>query len=117
MKTIIAGGREVSRSDGMTLVSEAIAASGWAPEISEIVHGAFSGIDLAAAAYCTGMWPVKTFRADWRRYGKPARSMRNYQMAQYADALIAIWNGKSRGTVDIITTARGLGLKVFVHRY
>jgi hypothetical protein len=35
-------------------------------------------------------------------------------MAKYADALIAVWDGKSRGTKNMIDEAKKLGLKVYV---
>lgn len=37
-------------------------------------------------------------------------------MADYADALIAIWDGESRGTANMIEEAEKRGLKVFVYR-
>lgn len=56
-------------------------------------------------------------RADGTLYWKRAGTYRNLQMAQYADALIAFWDGKSRGTKNMINTARKLGLKVAVYKY
>jgi hypothetical protein len=38
-------------------------------------------------------------------------------MASMADALIAVWDGKSRGTKNMIETAEKMGLRVYVHRY
>jgi hypothetical protein len=38
-------------------------------------------------------------------------------MAGMADALIAVWDGKSRGTKNMIETAQSMGLKLHVHRY
>jgi len=35
-------------------------------------------------------------------------------MAEYADALVAFWDGKSKGTKNMIETARKLGLKTEV---
>ena len=40
----------------------------------------------------------------------------NKQMADYADALVAIWDGKSRGTKHMIDLARMQSLEVFVFR-
>lgn len=37
-------------------------------------------------------------------------------MAGYADALIAIWDGKSRGTAHMIETMKKLGKPTFVFR-
>ncbi len=38
------------------------------------------------------------FAADWNKYGKKAGPVRNRKMADYAEALIAVWDGKSRET-------------------
>ena len=47
--------------------------------------------------------------------GKPtAGPIRNAQMANYADALIAFWDGSSTGTRDMIRKAEEKGLKVHV---
>lgn len=36
--------------------------------------------------------------ADWERLGKAAGPIRNEEMAEIADALIAFWDGQSRVT-------------------
>ncbi|CUJ53406.1 Uncharacterised protein [Achromobacter xylosoxidans] len=36
-------------------------------------------------------------------------------MAEYAQALVAIWDGKSRGTKNMIEQAKKSMLKVYVH--
>lgn len=57
--------------------------------------------------------PLELYPADWNGYGKSAGYRRNVQMAQVADALIAITNG-SPGTKHMIDIANEKGLKVFV---
>lgn len=57
--------------------------------------------------------PVKKFPADWGGLGKRAGYLRNEQMADYADALIAVWDGKSKGTKHMIDVATVKELKVF----
>jgi uncharacterized phage-like protein YoqJ len=42
------------------------------------------------------------YPANWRKYGKRAGHRRNQQMADNADALIALWDGESPGTRDMI---------------
>jgi hypothetical protein len=96
------------------LVSEAIERSGWAEAIAIVVHGDARGIDRAAGDIAAGTWPVRKFPAAWDLHGKSAGPIRNREMANYADALIAIWDGESRGTKNMITTATQCGLKVFV---
>lgn len=117
MRVIIAGGREVEGDKADTLVRDAIANSGWTSEIVEVIHGAASGIDSAAGRVCEGIWTVKSVPADWKTHGRAAGPIRNRKMAGMADALIAVWDGKSRGTKNMIETAEQMGLRVYVHRY
>jgi predicted Rossmann fold nucleotide-binding protein DprA/Smf involved in DNA uptake len=117
MKVIIAGGREVRGTQADEMVREAISGSGWSGTITQVIHGAASGIDSAAHRVCEGLWPVRPVPADWKAHGRAAGPIRNKQMAGMADALIAVWDGKSRGTRNMIETAQSMGLKVYVHRY
>lgn len=112
MKTIIAGSRAI-RDYGV--VARAIQESGF--EITEVVSGGAQGVDSLGEVWANGNHvPVKRFPAKWKRYGSKAGPIRNQQMADYADALVAVWNGKSSGTRDMIKKARKCGLKVFVYR-
>ena len=60
---------------------------------------------------------VKIIQADWQKYGKRAGPIRNKEMADYADTLIAFWDGQSRGTKNMIETARSQNLNVIVVGY
>ena len=46
--------------------------------------------------------PIKEFPADWDKFGKSAGYVRNREMAEYCDAAIIIWDGKSKGTKHMI---------------
>lgn len=116
MKAIIAGGRDIEEGDAKRFVREAVKASGWEAEITEIVHGDARGVDRAANDLYRGWKDVSAFPAMWKVHGRAAGPIRNKHMAQYADALIAVWDGQSRGTRNMIETARDHGLKVYVHR-
>jgi len=62
----------------------------------EIVSGCAEGADRLGEKYAKEYnLPVKHFPANWNRYGKSAGYLRNGDMAQYADALIAFWDGES----------------------
>lgn len=114
MRTIIAGSRTVESFD---LVRAAVEACPWASEITEVVSGCADGVDTLGEQWAKRkMIPIKRFPADWRRFGRAAGPKRNEQMAAYADALIAVWDGASRGTQDMIERARHYGLRVYVHR-
>lgn len=79
----------------------------------EIVCGKARGADSLGEQYAKERGiPVRYFPADWRTLGQSAGYQRNIQMAQYADALIAFWDGQSKGTKHMIDTARQFGLDV-----
>ena len=58
--------------------------------------------------------PIRYFPADWQTLGKSAGYQRNVQMAQYADALVAFWDGRSKGTKHMIDTAQRFKLDIRV---
>lgn len=115
MKIIIAGSRDIT---DYKVVEEAIRQSGWLDEHTEIVSGMARGVDMLAVEYAqTNHLPLYRFPADWDKYGKGAGYIRNREMAAFADALIAIWDGKTRGTKMMIDVARSKGLFfVFIKR-
>lgn len=79
----------------------------------EIVSGHARGADAMGERYAEEHgYALKLFPADWKRYGKRAGIIRNAEMAEYADALIAFWDGKSRGTYNMIEEARSRHLKI-----
>lgn len=84
----------------------------------EIVSGGARGADALGERYAKEKgYSVKRFPAEWERYGKRAGPRRNEAMAEYADALLAYWDGESRGTKNMIELAKASGLKVGVYQY
>lgn len=112
MKIIIAGCRTVRDQQ---IVRDAVEESGLVGQMTELVHGGCRGVDSIAHYQFEGIVPVKVFLADWGKHGKAAGPLRNAEMAKYADALIAIWDGNSRGTKNMIHEMEKLGKKVFIH--
>lgn len=110
MKVIVAGSRSISDYD---LVEQAIKESGF--EITEIVSGCARGVDRLGEKYAflNGL-AVRAFPANWNMYGKRAGYLRNERMAIYADAVVAVWDGQSKGTKHMIDFAKGKGLHIFV---
>lgn len=81
--------------------------------ITEVVSGCASGIDRVGEFWALdNQIPLKKFPADWATHGKAAGPIRNEQMARYADALICVWDGTSRGSQNMIKTAREVGIPV-----
>lgn len=112
MKTIIAGSRTFFDTPALL---EAIRLSGFT--ITEVVSGTCKGVDKLGEAWAKANGiPIKEFKPDWDRHGLAAGPIRNREMAKYADALIALWDGKSKGTKNMIEEARERGLKVYVHQ-
>ncbi len=72
----------------------------------QIVSGKARGADTLAIKYAKekGL-SLKKFPADWGNEGYLAGFKRNVQMAQYADAVVAFWDGKSTGTQHMIRMA------------
>ena len=112
VKTIIAGSRTIT---DRSVVEAAIKASGFL--ISHIVSGGASAgadriaIDIAKDRHLG----LTVMPADWEKYGRSAGFKRNQKMAECgAVALIAVWDGESRGTAHMIKTAKSNGLAVFV---
>lgn len=115
MKVIIAGSRNII-DFALWHVKTAIEdAKLVGIEITEVVSGGARGIDWCGEQYAIANdIPYKVFHADWKRFGVGAGPLRNVEMAEYADALIAIWDGKSKGTLDMITRMWLLNKPVFV---
>lgn len=112
MKTIIAGSRTFNN---YTEACSAVKKSGFF--ITEVVSGGAAGVDALGERYAVEHDIHFTiFDADWDIHGKAAGPKRNQQMADYADALVAIKDKKdSRGTDDMIRRAHAKGLRVFVY--
>lgn len=116
MKTIIAGSREILGLRGLDEVEQAIRESEF--DITEVVCGCAKGVDELGLVWGTNHdINVKRFPAQWHKFGNSAGPQRNIEMARYADALIAVWNGSSKGTAHMIKVAKMQSLKVHIHLF
>lgn len=111
MKTIIAGCRYFNNESDFLMSMNGIEDL----EITEVVSGGCQGADKLGEQWAIkNNLPTKFFSADWGKYGRAAGPIRNKQMAEYADALIAFWDSKSRGTKSMIDLATDRKLKVII---
>ena len=111
-KVIIAGCRDFS--DYAVLRSFADETLAGMDDV-EIVSGGARGADALGERYARERGRgLKVFPADWKKWGAAAGPIRNAEMAAYADALIAFWDGKSAGTRDMIRRAEEKGLSVHI---
>ena len=86
-----------------------------------IVSGTAKGADKLGELYAKNKgYPVHPFPADWHLHGKSAGYKRNKRMAQYADALVAFYDGSSKGTGHMINLAKDYisePMNIHVHVY
>ena len=110
MKLIIAGSRSLEGIVDIMDIDALVKDHFLLP--NEVVCGMAKGIDLIGKKWADEYSPdwtddpipifVVEFPALWDKHGKKAGYMRNGYMAEYADALLAIWDGKSNGTRHMI---------------
>ena len=78
--------------------------------VEEIVSGGAVGVDSCAAQYAKAKGITLTeFLPEYARYGRAAPIVRNKQIVDYADKIIAFWNGSSKGTLSVIKYAEKTG--------
>jgi len=75
------------------------------PDVT-IISGCARGADALGMLYAKlRKLPVERFPADWQKYGKQAGYLRNIEMANRADALVAFWDGRSgMGGLQVLGT-------------
>jgi hypothetical protein len=100
MKVIVAGGRDFNNYYILEKVLNSFKGL-----IDEVISGDARGADELGARWATyNNINVNHFPADWDYYGHAAGFIRNIEMADNADALIAFWDGKSKGAGHMIKT-------------
>lgn len=111
IKCIIAGGRDFEKYSLLKTEADKI-------DIDIVVCGMARGADLLGLQYAQEYkLGLKKFPADWDRYKKAAGPIRNKQMGDYADMLLAFWNGESRGTKHMIDYMNLLKKPVIIVSY
>jgi len=100
MKIAIIGSRSITFADMSKFVSD----------LDEIVSGGAKGVDSCAAEYARkrGM-KLTVFLPQYDRYGRAAPIVRNKEIVDYADKIIAFWDGCSKGTLSVIKYAEKIG--------
>lgn len=115
IRLIVAGSRNIT--DPETFDRAFYGSDYWGAEIDAVLHGGCRGVDELADAWARE-WkiPVEVYPADWDAHGKAAGPIRNRLMAARGTALLAIWDGVSRGTGSMIREATAAGIVVDVYR-
>ena len=115
MKVIIAGGRDFNDYKKLCSYCDYLLQN---KDNIEIVSGTAKGTDKLGEQYAEELgYLIKRFPPDWNYFGKRAGYIRNEEMADYADALIAFWDEKSKGTQHMIKIAEKKLLKLRIYKY
>ena len=115
MKLIIAGSRHITVAfHEMCGILKEKLGDNWRQMVDEIVSGNAPGVDRSGDNFSSNSYIKCTrFPANWIKYGKAAGSTRNLEMAIYADALLLIWDGKSRGSANMKARMNGMGKPIY----
>lgn len=124
-RVIIAGGRDFARTpidkadwELLTSSLDKLLQNKRRTHRIVVLCGMAKGADMAGKRYAEQRrYHVRYFPAEWEKHGKKAGMLRNAEMAQNADALVAFWDGESPGTRNMIETAKKYGLQTRVIRY
>ncbi len=107
MKVAVIGSRGLTVSDLGRYLPE---------NTTEIVSGGAKGVDTSAREYAKNNGIKLTeFLPEYTRFGRSAPLKRNITIIEYADIVLAFWDGKSRGTKFVIDNCRKLGVEVRVY--
>lgn len=119
MKVIVAGGRDFTDIDTMADEITKLCQAGHIANNATLVCGMARGADMTGYRLWRDVFdlPISKFPAQWDKHGKAAGMIRNREMGNYADVLVAFWDGQSRGTKQMIEYMRSLGKPVFVINY
>ena len=106
MKIMIAGSRSIQSFDLTPHIPQ---------DTDLIITGGAVGIDTLAEEYADQYKISKLIiRPRYDLYGKAAPIFRNEQMVDLADAVLVIWDGKSKGSRSTIKYARKLQKKLII---
>ncbi len=85
--------------------------------VTEIVSGGAKGVDCCARKYARENGLALTeFLPEYKKYGNWAPLKRNLDIIEYADAVIAFWDGVSKGTKHVIENCKKKGKKITVYQ-
>lgn len=84
-------------------------------KITMIISGSAKGADTLGEQYAKeNNIPTKIFYPDWEKHGKAAGMIRNTDIINEAELVVAFWDQKSNGTRDSIQKAEKAGKKILI---
>ncbi len=85
-------------------------------DTTEIISGGARGVDTSAREYALrhGL-KLTEYLPEYSRYGRAAPLKRNITILESADLVLAFWDGKSKGTKNVIDHCRKRNIPITVH--
>jgi hypothetical protein len=84
-------------------------------KITLVISGGAIGADSLAERYAKeNNIQTKIFLPDWEKHGKRAGFLRNTDIVNESELIIAFWDKSSKGTKDSIEKAKKLGKKTII---
>ena len=118
-KLIIAGGRDF-RDSGLIVdhMNDLIDRGIINEKELIIISGTAQGADMLGYNIALeNNLPILEYPALWNIHGRSAGYIRNYEMAKVADMLLVFWDGRSRGTGNMIQQMERLGKPTYIVMY
>lgn len=117
-RIVIAGGRTFQDFNLLSTKCKEILSDILETKNVIILSGGAKGADQLGERFAMeNNLELEYHQADWKSFGKRAGLIRNAQMAENADILIAFWDGQSKGTEHMINSAYQNGLRVEIIPY
>lgn len=105
----VVGSRNFSNADIVTAFVRSLTST------SVVISGGARGADTwAEDAAKQNSLQTEICHVDWVRLGRRAGPIRNAEIVAATDQVVAFWNGKNRGTLNTILSARAAGLPILI---
>ena len=86
--------------------------------ITLLVSGGAKGADSLGEQYAIeNNIETKIFLPDWEKHKRAAGMIRNTDIINESEVVVAFWDGESKGTLDSINKAKKLNKKLIIINY
>ena len=117
-KVIIAGGRDFDDFSMLCREMDKLLINQVKVNKITIISGGARGADTLGERYARlRNFELTKVKADWNKYGKSAGFVRNREMLAITNGVVCFWNGKSRGTRDMVNITKPSDKRLVVIRY
>jgi len=115
MKLAIVGSRTLRQKEVLQVIGQVITKA--KNKIDTVITGGANGVDSIAEYYAKNHnIGVEVYYPVYSRHGKRAPLIRNNEIIKNSNAMLAIWDGESKGTKYTTDKAKKAGMAVMVVR-